>query len=55
MRKASLIASAVTLALGLAPIGAFAATAKTDVTEEDVMNLLVESEAASFDRGGGGM
>ena len=51
MRKASLIASATAVMMGLTPLSAFAATA--DVSEDDVLKVLEES-ASSLDRGGGG-
>lgn len=55
MRKHSAIAAAVTLAMGLAPLSAFAATATTDaVSEEEVLQVLDE-KSASMDRGGGAM
>lgn len=40
--------------MGLLPMSSFAATAVTDVSEEDVLNVL-EDEAMLMDRGGGGM
>ena len=57
MRTRSLIASVVTLSMGLTPLSALAASATTDVSEDDVMEVL-ESEAVEgmmMDRGGGGM
>ena len=54
MRTASLLASATALLVGLAPMSAFAATATTDVSEDDVLKVLDESSANLDGRGGGG-
>lgn len=57
MRKHALVATAMTLAMGLAPLSAFAAETKTESLTEDELLEVLESEAANgvmMDRGGGG-
>lgn len=55
MRRFSVIATSATLALGLAPLSAFAAT--DAVSEEEVLNVIEaqEGDAMLMDRGGGAM
>lgn len=52
MHKISLIASVLTLSIGLAPLSAFAATTTEAVSEEDVLEVL-DSESMNMERGGG--
>lgn len=59
MRKHALVATSLTLAMGLAPFSAFAAEVKTESLSEDEMLDILGSEAmpapAMMDRGGSGL
>jgi hypothetical protein len=54
MKKFLSLAAVATLSMGLAPLSAFAASATTNVSEEDVMQALDAKPAMMQDRGGGG-
>lgn len=57
MRTRSLIASVVTLSMGLTPLSALAASATADVSEDELLEVLdIEaSESVMMDRGGGSL
>ncbi len=53
MRKFVSLAAVASLTMGLAPLSAFAATATTDISAEEVLQVLDE-KSADMERGGGG-